>query len=584
MKSVFKLLIILIILILFVFPACSPDASDGGGGDDDDDDNGPVDTVPPAALVLAGITTNETAITVSWEASSDEDYSHARISVSDSIFTDVYDAEAGTLSGLTGSTEYTITLNAVDTAGNLSDDVSFLMLTTESTAEDLIFISTAEELNNVRAGDFGWYFITADIDLSGYTSGSGWSPIDFNGKMFGNRHVVSSLFIDTTDDYCGLFERIGSSGAVYELGLTDIDVSAGNFSGGFTGENDGSIKYCHVTGTLTIQISGGNSAGGFVGYNTGSIITDCYASVSVNAGDNYSVGGFAGTNDGGIITDCHSSGDVTCTGNHTGGFAGRNMDDSIITYCYSEGNLNGDYGLTDSIGGFTGSNAGTIFESWSSVTVNVQTAYYYVGGFVGTNTEDAYIAFCHAEGTIENGGGGFIGTNTGTISYSYASGTLNDQGGGFAFQNYDTGIIMYCYATGAVTKGSSWSGGFCGMNVGSGTITDCYAMGNVSCSFSLGGFLGLLQDSSVTNCYATGYVDGPGGGLIGGTSGLYSITDSYYDMDTTGQNDTGRGIPVHTEDIKDASTFLNWDFTNIWAIDSAGIINNGYPYLRDNMP
>jgi len=55
-----------------------------------------------------------------------------------------------------------------------------------------------------------------------------------------------------------------------------------------------------------------------------------------------------------------------------------------------------------------------------------------------------------------------------------------------------------------------------------------------------------------------------------------TIEYSYYDKETSGQDDTGKGIPKTTAEMMQQSTFETWDFTNIWRINEG----NSYPYLR----
>jgi len=60
-----------------------------------------------------------------------------------------------------------------------------------------------------------------------------------------------------------------------------------------------------------------------------------------------------------------------------------------------------------------------------------------------------------------------------------------------------------------------------------------------------------------------------------------SIENCYFDKNTTGQNDgVGNGLStgvtdVDTADMKQKSTFTNWDFTAVWLIDEG----NDYPRL-----
>jgi len=81
---------------------------------------------------------------------------------------------------------------------------------------------------------------------------------------------------------------------------------------------------------------------------------------------------------------------------------------------------------------------------------------------------------------------------------------------------------------------------------------------------------------TIENCYAIGNVIGMDvGGLVG--NNYNEITSSYYDSETSGQSDEGKGEPKTTAEMKQQNTYTGWDFANIWAIDAAK--NNGYPYL-----
>ena len=79
------------------------------------------------------------------------------------------------------------------------------------------------------------------------------------------------------------------------------------------------------------------------------------------------------------------------------------------------------------------------------------------------------------------------------------------------------------------------------------------------------------------------------GGLVGYKSSSSTITDSFYDSDTSEQSDTGKGIGKTTSQMKTLATFTDtssadltgsWDFYSTWEIDSSGTINDGYPYLK----
>jgi The GLUG motif. len=200
--------------------------------------------------------------------------------------------------------------------------------------------------------------------------------------------------------------------------------------------------------------------------------------------------------------------------------------------------------------------------------------------------------------TISSGNdwiGAIAAANYGTISNCSVSGTVkgNQYVGGLVGVNKSSGVISGCYSTAFVTQNANGSdiGGLVGRNYG--TISNCYARGAVDCSVSLGGYAGGLvgtnaSTATIKNCYSTGSVTtGPGsyyGGLLGMQAG--SMVACFYDKDTSGMSDTGKGTGCDTAAMKTASTFSSWsissgaDSSKIWGIDSTMTINNGYPYLQ----
>jgi hypothetical protein len=64
-------------------------------------------------------------------------------------------------------------------------------------------------------------------------------------------------------------------------------------------------------------------------------------------------------------------------------------------------------------------------------------------------------------------------------------------------------------------------------------------------------------------------------GLIGSVSSA-KVINSFYDEITSGKNDTGRGIPKSTADMKKQTTFTGWDFGDVWEIGESV----SYPTLQ----
>ena len=145
------------------------------------------------------------------------------------------------------------------------------------------------------------------------------------------------------------------------------------------------------------------------------------------------------------------------------------------------------------------------------------------------------------------------------------------------------GIFNKCYATGTVNdkdlSGNYFFGGLVGSPSG-GEFNNCYAIVNVK-GARVGGLVGFWRNTDFTNCFSAGSVTQTGdypaykGGLIGEVDTVGTLTACYYDSETSGQNDTGKGIPKTTTQMRQQATFSGWDFTDTWNIDE-GI---SYPYL-----
>ncbi|MFC4305217.1 InlB B-repeat-containing protein [Cohnella boryungensis] len=207
---------------------------------------------------------------------------------------------------------------------------------------------------------------------------------------------------------------------------------------------------------------------------------------------------------------------------------------------------------------------------------------YYIGSLAGTN--EGTISNSSASGSV--GGrdeiGGLVGFNKGTISNSSATITVNGTGyneGGLVGTN--NGTISASYATGSVNGGSSSNtvGGLVGANAITGRIENSYAAGSVSGGAPGGGLAGDNR-GTINNSYAIGrvYTTAFKGGLVGEKYSTSNISNGFYDKNTTGQSDTGKGVGKTTAEMKTQSTYTSWDFTTVWGIEASR--NNGYPYLQ----
>ena len=130
-----------------------------------------------------------------------------------------------------------------------------------------------------------------------------------------------------------------------------------------------------------------------------------------------------------------------------------------------------------------------------------------------------------------------------------------------------------CFSGCPHSSGKAVCGGLVGYNKGN--LSNCYSLAEVSGYDGIGGLVGKNDSgSSAENCYSAGSVSGASnvGGFCGTNSG--TITSCYYDSQTSGRSDSGKGTPKTTSQMMLKSTFSNWDFEYVWDIDE----NNSYPY------
>jgi len=209
--------------------------------------------------------------------------------------------------------------------------------------------------------------------------------------------------------------------------------------------------------------------------------------------------------------------------------------------------------------------------------------------------------------TIVGGFAGHIYGGSGTIkrcsanAYVYNYGTNNraDVIGGFVGKILGwTGIrlIQECFSLGQVVATAYGQyipldiGGLAG-GIQQGTFQDCFSRVNIQGANGqrIGGAVGhLLYYGCLDNVYSTGYLVGAScGGLVGANSDpTHSfVTDSFWDIETSGQGSSVGGTGKTTEQMKTQTTFTDagWDFVLIWEIEHA-YINDGYPYFLWQIP
>jgi hypothetical protein len=381
--------------------------------------------------------------------------------------------------------------------------------------------------------------------------------------------ITTAAQLDSVRLYCG----IADSGKYFKL-MNDIDLTTW-LSPGNPGYNDGAFWLpigrghpkefygtfngnSHKVSGLKIRRINTDSIGLFGSIGIGGKLQNI--GVEIRNGDTVLgqkyVGGLAGCNDSGMVNNsyCHATGPV-CGKIYTGGLVGRNS--GSISNSNTAGMV---MGITGSIylGGLIGYNSyGIVCNSYATGMVN---GAYLVGGLVGV----------YYYGTMNNC------SSTGAVSGTQFIGGLV---GGNTY-----GLVNNSYASGAVSGVDQGVGGLMGDQY-YGSVSNSYATGAVSGTTHIGGLVGKNFKGTVRNCFATGAVIGIDtvGGLVGWNSG--TVSNSYWDKQTTGQDTSFGSIPSFgktTAQMKTQSTFVGWDFAASWAIKTG--INAGYPYLQWQIP
>lgn len=179
--------------------------------------------------------------------------------------------------------------------------------------------------------------------------------------------------------------------------------------------------------------------------------------------------------------------------------------------------------------------------------------------------------------------GGLVGTNNGTIINCYSMSNIvgKNEIGGLIGLVEDNGIVTNCYATGNIRGTENVScdvGGLIGDSHG--TIANCFASCSISSDqggyySSMGGFCADCGVGSISNCYASSTLSGVSNnkGLVIGITFYGTVTNC-----STMDDNLFKNKATFTTSSNWDLTYP-WDFSNTWAIDLTGTMNNGYPYL-----
>ncbi len=228
-------------------------------------------------------------------------------------------------------------------------------------------------------------------------------------------------------------------------------------------------------------------------------------------------------------------------------------------------------GSGDFVAALAAESRATISRCYSTGVVNAtgraQERAYDVGGLIASSFGE--VTSCHSTATVSGGTyvGGLMGSNWGIVAQCYSTGSVRGGGsiGGMVGENLS--VITRCYAGGPVA-GESCVGGLVGENY-QGQVEDCHSAGTVNGNWYVGGLVGKNgaitvagRQAVVRRCYSVGMVKGQSycGGLVGDDAA--SVTDSFWDTQTSGLTTSAAGSGKTTTDMHKAKTFTDagWDF------------------------
>lgn len=358
-----------------------------------------------------------------------------------------------------------------------------------------IYVSTPQDIDDIRNNLSATYVQTADIDLTGHTIapiGNGATP--FTGSFDGQGYEIWNWnFNDDQQDYVGLF------GATDGAKLIDITIREFN-------------------------VVGRHHVAGLVGWAKHSTIERCQVLSGDEAGGSpttvlgvLEVGGLAGRVEWTLVQDCFSEAHVECSNRWAGCLIGHVHLGSTIRRCHADGVAMGG----NVVGGLTGNVHGSLMEHCTSRSTVICAMV--CGGLTGWIQEDltpnptpAIVRDCKVNSYVMN-------TQTGLVIFNDPMGNMimaTSSTGGIAGWVDGDSLVERCTAAGIVEsldEANAANGGLLGRVQDSSIVRDSIAYADVY-GDTCGGLIGWASDDVlVDHCIAYGTVHGiwQSGGLVG---------------------------------------------------------------------
>jgi len=353
-------------------------------------------------------------------------------------------------------------------------------------------------------------------------------PNSFSGHFDGKGYTISGLFINRPEQGVGLFSWVEDA-TIQNLTLADVDITGDDAAGLAAWNMSGwlAVSNVHVTGDITGLTAGTGGAAGLVLWLNEGYVVNCSVDATVQA--NNGVARAAGLIHQVYVTayvgGSSFQGDVSATNNIAAGLI-FTINDGEIIYCSVDADLTGKdvYGLVNYM------ESGTITRSYAEGTID---ATRYALGFIG-NMADVVVEECYSNMAITAGG---------------------DAAGFVTYVHHEDAVIRNSYARGdvIVSGTNQWAAGF---------VT-------------------WMDDGLIEDCYSTGQVTGTNPDRLGGFCAARwggDITNSFWDVDTSGLSSSEGGTPASTSTMTRIALYedvAGWHIAEA-ALPSA-YRNDGYP-------
>ena len=314
--------------------------------------------------------------------------------------------------------------------------------------------------------------LTADIDLKNYCHAAedgkellSWIPIGndnyrWEGKMDGQGHTISNLYIKTAQNYVGLFgftdgatiqDLIFDYAKVENVNTTNTNtLYTGILAGYADGDSPSHIRGIKTTNNCTVI--GQNDTGGIVG-RAKINLENCENRSSVKGTG--SVGGIAGDSFERNIKRCTNYGTVENDGSYIGGIIGYAYETSIED-CANYGKITSTGWFVGGIAGLANSSVQNVFSYGDVTNTNKNDNPGIIIGYVdGTLTAKGIVAY-NKEALLNNS---FVDINNivGTGTLTFDDGKVEaDVVKAFTKQQIESGEVAYLLAEGKVLGEQVW--------------------------------------------------------------------------------------------------------------------------------